>query len=62
MPGMDFGFPQPIRSGYVLNITEKLVKLNARQGKAGRLLLTAFGKTLQNQKGEVVVKTTKNPR
>jgi hypothetical protein len=55
-------FFQHIRPGDLISVTEKLVKLDERQGKDGRLLLTAFGKTLQNQKGEVAVKTTKNPR
>lgn len=54
--GNEFEYYQPIRPGDIILVTGKLVDLQEKEGKAGKIVIMITEQTYTNQRGEVVAK------
>ena len=54
--GNDFEYFQPIKPGDVISVTGKLVDLQEKQGKTGKIAIMIMERTYTNQRGETVAK------
>lgn len=54
--GNEYEFFKPVQAGDVLSVTGKLVDLQERSGRMGKMLIQVVEMTYKNQRGEVVAK------
>ena len=54
--GNEFEYYQPIKPGDIISVTGKLVDLQEKTGKAGKIVIMVMESTYTNQRGEVVAK------
>jgi len=54
--GVDLEFFKPIKPGDVITVTAKVTEISEREGKSGKMVVSATQRTYTNQKGEVVAK------
>ena len=54
--GNEYEFFKPVEAGDVLSVTGKLVDLQERSGRMGKMLIQVVEMTYKNQRGEMVAK------
>ena len=55
--GNEFEYYQPIKLGDIISVTGKLVDLQGKIGKAGKIVIMIMENTYTNQHGEVVARS-----
>jgi acyl dehydratase len=54
--GIDLEFFKPIKPGDVITVTAKVAEIDVKDGKSGKMVMSATERTYTNQNGETVAK------